>query len=110
MDGSLFIASRISFKGRIAMVCIAISFVVMIVAVAISSGFRHEIRSSLSGISGDVLISAPDMNVMSESRPIDFSSPCFDHVEQSSSVSEMIPVVWRAGIVRHDDNMHGRYR
>ena len=107
MDGSLFIASRIRFKGRIAMVCIAVSFLVMIVAVAISSGFRDEIRSSLSDISEDVLISAPDMNVMSENRPIDFSSPCFDHVEQSESVSEMIPVVWRAGIVRHDDNMHG---
>ena len=107
MDGSLFIASRLRFKGRIAIVCIAVSFLVMIVAVAISSGFRHEIRSSLSGISGDVLISAPDMNVMSESHPIDFSSPCFDYVEQSASVSGTVPVVWRAGIVRHDDNMHG---
>lgn len=48
------------------MVCIAVSFLVMIVAVAISAGFRSELRSSLSQISGDVLISAPDLNVMSE--------------------------------------------
>ena len=107
MDTSLFIASRLRFKGKIAMVCIAVSFLVMIVAVAISSGFRHELHSSLSEISGDILLSTPDLNVMNESRPIDSSSPCMDYVESSELVERVVPVTWRAGIVRHDGNMHG---
>ena len=107
VDASFFIASRLRFKGRIAMVCIAVSFLVMIVAVAISAGFRSELRSSLSQISGDVLISAPDLNVMSETSPLDASSQAVSYVGQSSLVSEVVPVVWRAGIVKHEENMHG---
>lgn len=107
MDASFFIASRIRFKGKIAMVCIAVSFLVMIVAVAISSGFRHEIRSNLSSVSGDVLISTPDLNIMNESRPIDASAQCLDYVGSLEPVADMVPAVWRAGIVRHEDSMHG---
>lgn len=89
------------------MVCIAVSFLVMIVAVAISSGFRHEIRSNLSSVSGDVLISTPDLNIMNESRPIDASAQCLDYVGSLEPVADMVPAVWRAGIVRHEDSMHG---
>ena len=62
MDVSIFIASRLRFKGRMAMVCIAISFLVMIIAVAVSSGFRNEIRDGLSGLTGDIQITPVDMN------------------------------------------------
>ena len=106
MDASLFIASKLRFKGKVAMICIAVSYLVMIIAVSISSGFRHELRSSLSEISGDVLLSSPDLNVMGEDRPLDLSDPALAYVESSELVSEMLPVVWRAGIVRHEGNMH----
>ena len=107
MDASLFIASKLRFKGKVAMICIAVSYLVMIIAVSISSGFRHELRSSLSEISGDVLLSSPDLNVMGEDRPLDLSDPALSYVESSDLVSKMLPVVWRAGIVRHEGNMHG---
>ena len=107
MDASLFIASRLRFKGRIAMVCVAVSFFVMIVAVSIASGFRSEIRSSISEISGDILLSAPDLNVMKETDPVDVSGPCVSYVASSELVSEVVPVVWRAGIVKQDEDMHG---
>ena len=107
MDASFFIASRLRFKGRIAMICIAVSFLVMIIAVAISSGFRHELRSNLSEVSGDVLISSPDLNVMSEDDPLNIASEAIGYVAGLESVSEVVPTVWRAGIVRHGENMHG---
>ncbi len=107
MDASFFIASRLRFKGKIAMMCIAVSFLVMIIAVAISSGFRHELRDSLSDMSGDILLSAPDLNVMSEDQPLDAGSQVIGFVSGLESVSEVIPVVWRAGIVKHGEEMHG---
>ncbi len=107
MDASLFIASRLRFKGKIAMVCIAVSFFVMITAVAISSGFRGELRSSLSDVSGDILLSAPDLNVMNETRPVDADDPSIRHVASSELVSSVVPVVWRAGIVKHGESIHG---
>lgn len=107
MDPSLFIASRLRIKGKIAITCIAVSFLVMIIAVSVSSGYRHELRSSLSKISGDVLLSAPDLNIMSDSRPIDLTDPAFPYVGLSETVAETVPVVWRAGIVKQGDGMHG---
>ena len=54
MDVSLFIARKLRFKGRIAVVSIAVSFLVMIIAVSVSSGFRNEIRDGISFLSGDI--------------------------------------------------------
>jgi lipoprotein-releasing system permease protein len=79
----------------------------MILAVAVSSGFRREVRNGLSSLSGDILISAPDLNVMGESRPVDLSDPSLGYVASSRLVEEMQPVVWRAGIVRNGEGMHG---
>ena len=107
MDVSWFIASRLRFKGKVAMVCIAVSFLVMIVAVSISSGFRHELRSSLTELSGDVLITRPDMNMMRASEPISLDSPFISYLDGSASVEEIVPTVWRAGIVKSQEGMHG---
>lgn len=107
MDASFFIASRLRFKGKIAMICIAVSFLVMIVAVAISAGFRHELRSSVSEISGDIMLSAPDLNVMSESSALEVSPQLTSYIKESGLVSDIVPVIWRAGIFRQEDNMYG---
>ena len=107
MDTAFYIASRLRFKGKIASTCIAVSFLVMILAVAVSSGFRREVRNGLSSLSGDILISAPDLNVMGESRPVDLSDPSLEYVASSRLVEEIMPVVWRAGIVKNGEGMHG---
>lgn len=107
MDASWFIASRLRFKGKVAMVCIATSFLVMIVAVSISSGFRRELRSSLTDLSGDILITRLDMNMMRESDPISLTSPFMSYIEESEPVSGIVPSVWRAGIVKSAEGMHG---
>lgn len=107
MDASIFIASRLRFKGKVAMVCIAVSFLVMIIAVSISSGFRNEIRSSLSDVSGDILISYPDLNIMGGDNPITISSELTSAIRSTDEVSEIVPAVWRAGIVKHAETIHG---
>ena len=107
MDVSFFIAGRLRFKGKIAMICIAISFLVMIVAVSVSSGFRHEIRDGLSSVTGDVRITPPDRNVLDEGRPIESFPAYLPYVSQVGSVEKIMPVIYRAGIVRVDGNIHG---
>lgn len=107
MDASLFIAKRLRFKGRIAMVSIAVSFLVMIIAVSVSSGFRREIRSGLSSISGDVRLVPPTMNVLDADYPIDRSPAYLPYVENVKGVDYIVPVAYRAGIVKHGENIHG---
>lgn len=107
MDASLFIAGRLRFKGRIAMVSIAVSFLVIIIAVAVSSGFRSEIRAGLSGMSGDIQLTPPSMNVLDGSSPVDADASYMPYVSEVEGVKSIVPVVYRAGIVKNDADIHG---
>ena len=82
MDASFFISRRLRFKGGVAMVCIAISFLVMIIAVAVSSGFRNEIRKGLSSLSGDIQLTPPNLNVLDNSRPIERQASYLPYVKE----------------------------
>ncbi|MCM1501716.1 MAG: FtsX-like permease family protein [Bacteroidales bacterium] len=107
MDVSFFIASRLKFKGKMAAVCIAVSYLVIIIAVAVSSGFRTEIRNGLSAISGDVQITPVDMNFIGEESPIERYPAYMEHLLDLDGVDAVVPAVYRAGIVKSGDNIHG---
>lgn len=107
MDVSLFIASRLRFKGKIAAISIAVSFFIMIIAVAVSSGFRTEIRDSLSAISGDVQLTPPDLNVLDEGSPIESDASYLPHLKELECVKDVVPAIYRAGIVKAGENIHG---
>ena len=107
MDAAFFIAGRLRFKGKIAMTCIAVSFLVMIIAVSVSSGFRNEIRQGLSTVAGDIQIMPPDQNVLDDGSPIEAVPAYLPYIENVESVDRIIPVIYRAGIIRQDGNIHG---
>ncbi len=107
MDVSLFIAKRLRFKGKVAALCITVSFLVVIVAVAVSSGFRNEIREGLSSFSGDVRLTPVDMNPVSDSSPVERNPSYLAHISSLPGVKSIVPVVYRAGIVKHGENIHG---
>ena len=90
MDVSLFIARRLRFKGRIAMVSITVSFFVMIISVSISSGFRHEIRDGISFLSGDVQLTPVNLNYLDESSPIGRHPAYLEHVEALDGVESVV--------------------
>lgn len=107
MDVSLFIGKRLRFKGNIAMASIAVSFLVMIIAVSVSSGFRCAIRSGLAELSGDIRIMPPSLSVMDESRPIEKNAAYRPYVEDVDGVKSIRPVVYKAGIVKSGENIQG---
>ncbi len=107
MNASLFIARRLRFKGSIAMISIAISFFVMILAVSVSSGFRHEIRSGLSVISGDVRLVPPTMNFLDGNSPVESDASYMSYLAGVEGIEHIVPVAYRAGIVRNGEDIHG---
>lgn len=107
MDASFFIAGKLKFKGKIAMISIAISFIVMIIAVAVSSGFRHEIRDGLSAVAGDVSLVPPHRNVFNEAASINSDLSYLEEIEKVEGVESIVPSVSRAGILKNDDNING---
>ena len=107
MNASLFIARKLRFRRSIVTASIAISFLVMILAVTISSGFRHEIRDGLSSVMGDIQILPPDMNILDESSPIEAHPEYLPSVLELDGVSSVVPAVYQAGIVKNGDSIHG---
>ena len=107
MDASLFIGRRLRFKGKIVTVCVAVSFLVMIIAVSVSSGFRHEIREGISSFAGDVQLIRPNMNYMEEGTPIGVSPSYLPKLQELYCTESIVPVVYRAGIVKQNEDIYG---
>lgn len=89
------------------MTSIAVSFLVMIIAVSVSSGFRHEIRAGISSISGDIQLMPLNMNFMNEASPVESNASYIPYVKEIDGVESVIPVIYRAGIVKNDSGIHG---
>lgn len=102
-----FISGKLRFRGRIVIVSIALSFLVMIVAVSVSSGFRKEIRDALSSVSGDIRLLPSDLDWLSENSPVGRYPAYLSRLDSVPGIKSVSPVVYRAGIVRKDDVVHG---
>ena len=89
-----------------AAVAIAVSFFVIIVAVAVSSGFRHEIREGVAAMTGDVSI-APYVSGADELESLPAHPPQEAAIRALPGVRDVVPVVVRAGIVKNGDIVHG---
>ena len=79
----------------------------MIIAVAISSGFRQEIRASLSAFCGDIQLTSTNANHLSETDPISVNQTYLPAIESLDGVEKITPAVYRAGIVRNDGVIQG---
>lgn len=107
MNASAFIARKLHFSGKIVMTSIAISFLVMIIAVSVSAGFRREIRSGVASVCGDIQLTSTSMNYLSEDDPINANPSFQGAIDSVAGVCGTIPVVYRAGIVKSGENIHG---
>ena len=85
---------------------IAVSFLVIIIAVAVSSGFRHAIREGVAQMTGDVRI-MPYVSGSSEPVPIPQHLPSEQALKAIPGVKAIEPVAVRAGIVKNGDIVHG---
>ena len=89
-----------------AAVAIAVSFFVIIVAVAVTSGFRHTIRQGVAAMTGDIRI-APLVSGSSEPVSMPRHLPGEKDILALPGVKEIVPAVVRAGIVKNGDIVHG---
>ena len=109
MSPDRFIARKLKFQGKLAaasMASIAVSFLVIIVAVAVSSGFRQSVRDGVARLTGDIRI-APSSAVAAEGDPVPVHLPSEEAILGISGVQSVRPVAVRAGIVRSGDIIHG---
>lgn len=107
MSPSRFIARKLRFQGNIAAVSIAVSFLVIILSVSISSGFRGEVREGIAAMTGDIRISSAGASVNAEENPVPAVLPSEAAIRALPGVRDVAPAVYRAGIVRSGEVIHG---
>jgi lipoprotein-releasing system permease protein len=107
MSADRFIARKLKFQGKLAAVSIAVSFLVIIVAIAVSSGFRHAVRDGVSTLTGDIRIARSSAVASEGADPIPARLPSEEAILSFPGVRSIRPVAVRAGIVRSGDVIHG---
>lgn len=106
MVADRFISRKLKFQGNVAAVAIAVSFLVIIVAVAVSSGFRHQIREGVAAMTGDIRIT-PFTSGSEDPVPMPLHLEQVEAVKALPGVASLEPSVVRAGIVKNGDIIHG---
>jgi lipoprotein-releasing system permease protein len=118
MNLPYFIAQRL-VKGRregtsfsrpinvIAIVGIALGLAVMILAVAILTGFKKQIREKIVGFGSNIQIVNFDSNLSFETAPIRQGQDFIEKIRKTPGISHVQVFATKAGIIRTDEDFQG---
>ena len=90
-----------------AAIAIAVSFFIIIVAVAVSAGFRNVIRDGVAAMTGDVRIQPYVSGTGEDPVSMPAHLPSAEKLLALPGVVGIEPVAVRAGIVKNGDIIHG---
>jgi lipoprotein-releasing system permease protein len=118
MNLPYFIAHRL-IKGRregmsfsrpinvIAIVGIAMGLAVMILAVAILTGFKQQIREKVVGFGSHIQIMNFDSNISFETTPISDTQEFISKIKQIPGIEHIEVFATKAGIIKTDEDIQG---
>jgi lipoprotein-releasing system permease protein len=118
MNLPYFIAKRL-IKGRndqksfskpinvIAIVGIALGLAVMIISVAVLTGFKKEIRDKIVGFGGNIQIVNYDSNISYETSPIRQGKEFVDKIKELPGITHIEVFATKAGIINTGEEIQG---
>lgn len=118
MNYELFIAQRIAFSKeketvisrpiiRIALIGVALGFAVMIIAIAIVTGFKKEIRDKVIGFGSHIQISNFDENNSYETKPVSRNQPFLISLKNDADIKHVQVFATKAGIIKAKGEIEG---
>jgi lipoprotein-releasing system permease protein len=117
LNTPLFIARRLGHdrEGKsftrlirfIAILSIGLSLGVMILSVAVVTGFQQEIREKVIGFGSHIQITHFDYNLAAEFRPVDSNPDFIPDLLDLEGVRHIQVFGTKAGIIRTEDDIHG---
>ncbi len=116
MNVQIFIANHIISKNkanfsrpiiRIAILSIALGVAVMIMSVAIVTGFQKEIRNKVIGFGAHIQISNYNDNNSMESTPVSIHQKFYPSMEHQKGIRHIQVYATKAGIVKTDEEIQG---
>ncbi|MBQ1936145.1 MAG: ABC transporter permease [Bacteroidales bacterium] len=102
-----FIAKRLQFKGRMAIIVIAISFFVIVLAESISQGFRNEINAGIATMTGDVVLSNEVQDLFQSDNPLDLDENLKDRISSIEGVQSFVPTVMNTAVLKSEAGFQG---
>jgi lipoprotein-releasing system permease protein len=111
-----FIANRFSKKPkdealisgpmmRIASIGIVLGMAVMIIAIAIVTGFKIEIREKVTGFSSHIQLLNRDMNKSYEHKPVDNNWSYIEEIKEYEGVKNVFPFITKPGVIKKGDEI-----
>ena len=88
-----------------AVVAIAISFLVIILSLVISSGFRKEMREGVSSLTGDIQLCSPAANMYDSEVSVNSEPAWLDAILAHKAVEKITPAIYRTGIVQSGEDL-----
>ncbi len=118
MNAELFIAKKILFGSsgdqkvsrpviRIALLGITLSMAVMILALAIVTGFQDEIRNKVIGFGGHIQVTGFESNNSYEARPVEKSQVSVPALSAIKGVRHVQAFATKAGILKTKEDIEG---
>jgi len=92
---------------RIAVISIALGIAVMIISVAIVTGFQKEIRDKVIGFGAHIQISNFDSNNSLESTPVSKIQTFYPALDKQPGIRHIQVYATKAGIIRTSDEIQG---
>jgi lipoprotein-releasing system permease protein len=92
---------------RIVIAGIALSITVMIIAFAILTGFKEEIRKKIAGFSGHIQVLNFDSNYSFETVPISSKQEFTARLEDHRGFDNIHVFATKAGIIKTEENIQG---
>jgi lipoprotein-releasing system permease protein len=116
LNFELFIAGRIVSKGkanfsgpivRLSIFSIALGISVMIIAIAIVTGFQEQVRNKVIGFGGHIQITAYDVTTSYEANPVSMVQPFYPGLDSLDGVRHIQVFASKAGIIKTEDQIEG---
>jgi len=114
---NLFIAKSLNAGGKdnlpgkrnslIAAVSIAVSMVVMIVAISISDGFSKEIGDKVTGFTGNLVVKVPGEEPTNNIYPLTVTDAKIDSLSRLAGVNLVQGIAYSSGVVKYNDHIEG---
>lgn len=92
---------------RISVIGIALGLAVIILTVAVVTGFQNEIRNKLIGFGSHIQVSNYDNNVSDEPQPIDKEQLFLSELKNNSEISHVQPYATKSGIIKTKTDNEG---
>jgi lipoprotein-releasing system permease protein len=92
---------------RIAIISVALGLAVMIVSVAIVTGFQKQIRDKIIGFGSHIQIAKFDSNNSFEFEPINKNQPFYSRLSKTEGIRHIQVFATKAGIIKTTDQIQG---